>query len=481
MRRVKEKKENKSLNYINIALTCILVALFSWLLLLLISYRFVSLKIASLIVIILIGVIAALYGFKLRKTLIGVQLLLVLLCGFGISKVKVTIDAFSEMNQTAINEETMYVLALKDSDSTTLKDLAGQSISAPVTFDKANIDQLSEDLANNQITLEETQSYGESYQALKDKKVPAMILNASYASLIESVDPDYLDHTKIIFEKVLTKEQEQPKVSKKEIKDKIEKRVLNIYLSGIDTYGALDKVSRSDSNVLVTVNKDTGRILLTNTPRDSFVKVPGPGNDQYDKLTHAGIYGVETSMATLENLYDIDIDYYARVNFTTLMNLMKVLGSIEVYNSQSFVSLHGNVDFPEGNVTLTADTVLPFVRERYGLSSGDYDRGRNHEKVITAIIKKMLTPAILLNYDQYLDVISKSVQTNLTLEEMAALVNEQIESGQEYTFDSQDLTGHGSMSTECYSMRGQNLYITNIDDNELNKTKARIYGVMEGK
>ncbi len=253
MRKLKTKKNHKALNYINIGLTCILSALFLWLLLLLISYRFVSLKLAGIIVVVLIAVVAALYGFKLRKTLIGVQLLLVLLCGFGISKVKITIDAFSEMNQVIINEEKMYVIAMKDSNITTLKDLNGQSISAPVTFDKENIEQLSEDLTKHDITLEETKSYGESYQDLKDKKVSAMVLNASYATLIESVDPEYLEHTKIIFEKVIKKKQEQQDVSKEEIKEKIEKRVLNIYLSGIDTYGALDKVSRSDSNVLVTV------------------------------------------------------------------------------------------------------------------------------------------------------------------------------------------------------------------------------------
>ena len=208
-----------------------------------------------------------------------------------------------------------------------------------------------------------------------------MVLNSSFEDLITSQHPDFNDKTKVIYSYKITKSVNAK--AKQNVGD-----TFNVYISGIDTYGPVSSVSRSDVNIIMTVNKKTGKILLTTTPRDSYVKIADGGNNQYDKLTHAGLYGVESSIHTLENVYGIKIDYYARLNFTSFLKLIDTVGGVDVYNDQTFTSRHGGHSFTPGMVHLDADKALGFVRERYGLASGDHDRGKNQEKVIAAIIKK---------------------------------------------------------------------------------------------
>ncbi len=144
----------------------------------------------------------------------------------------------------------------------------------------------------------------------------------------------------------------------------------NIYISGIDAYGPISTVSRSDVNIIMTVNRATHKILLTTTPRDSYVAIADGGQNQYDKLTHAGIYGVNASVHTLETLYDIDISNYIRLNFTSFLQLIDLVGGIDVENTQEFTSRVGGYYFPVGQVHLNAEQALGFVRERYSLEGG---------------------------------------------------------------------------------------------------------------
>ncbi|MCC9732513.1 LCP family protein, partial [Streptococcus agalactiae] len=187
-------------------------------------------------------------------------------------------------------------------------------------------------------------------------------------------------------------------------------------ISGIDTFGSISTVSRSDVNIIMTVNTNTHKVLLTTTPRDAYVKIPDGGGNQYDKLTHAGLYGVETSMKTLENLYDINLDYYARINFSSFLKLIDLLGGVTVYNDQAFTSKHGNFDFPVGQVTLNSEQALGFVRERYSLQGGDNDRGRNQEKVIAAIINKLASSQSVTKLNSITSQLQTSVQTNMTID-----------------------------------------------------------------
>ncbi|COO28491.1 capsular polysaccharide biosynthesis protein Cps14A [Streptococcus pneumoniae] len=231
----------------------------------------------------------------------------------------------------------------------------------------------------------------------------------------------------------------------------------------------------------MTVNRDTKKILLTTTPRDAYVPIADSGNNQKDKLTHAGIYGVDSSIHTLENLYGVDINYYVRLNFTSFLKMIDLLGGVDVHNDQEFSALHGKFHFPVGNVHLDSEQALGFVRERYSLTDGDRDRGRNQQKVIVAIIQKLTSTEVLKNYSSILQGLQDSLQTNIPIETMIDLVNTQLESGGNYKVNSQDLKGTGRMDLPSYAMPDSNLYVMEIDDSSLTVVKAAIQDVMEGR
>ena len=226
---------------------------------------------------------------------------------------------------------------------------------------------------------------------------------------------------------------------------------------------------------------DTHKVLLTTTPRDAYVQIPDGGTDQYDKLTHAGIYGVETSMKTLENLYDVDINYYARINFTSFMQLIDVLGGVEVTNDQAFVSKIGNYEFPQGKITLNSAQALGFVRERYSLQGGDADRGRNQQKVIAAIINKLASVNSITNFSNIINSLQTSIQTNMPLDTMMQLANTQLSSGSSFVVTSQDVTGTGSTGQlPSYAMPSAALYMMSLDETSVETAKQAIKNTMEG-
>ena len=183
----------------------------------------------------------------------------------------------------------------------------------------------------------------------------------------------------------------------------------------------------------------------------------------------------------MENLYGIDLNYYVRLNFTSFLKLIDLLGGIDIENDQEFTSLHGNYHFPVGKVHLNSDQALGFVRERYSLNGGDNDRGKNQEKVIAAVIKKLTSTDALKNYNAILSGLQDSVQTDMSLETMMNLINTQLESGGSYNVTSQALTGTGNTGLPSHAMPEANLYMMEIDQNSLAAAKAAIQEVMEGK
>ena len=302
----------------------------------------------------------------------------------------------------------------------------------------------------------------------------AIVLNEAFENIIESEYPNHADTIKKIYIMGVKKKVKGPKASKG--------NGMTIYVSGIDTYGPINSVSRSDVNILMTVNTDTKEVLLTTTPRDSYVPIADGGNNQYDKLTHAGIYGVDASIHTLENLYDIDINYYARLNFTSFLKLIDLLGGIDVYNDQEFNAHTNNgKHYPVGNLHLNSTDALGFVRERYALADGDRDRGRNQQKVITAIIQKLTSTEVLTNYSAVIQGLQESVQTNMPVEVMTDLVNRQLEKGGKYDVQSQDLKGTGRMDLPSYAMPGSQLYMMEVSQDSLASVKAAMTSVLKGK
>ena len=430
------------------------------------------------IILILLLVLNIIRKGKIFTTIISTFFIIVTL--FAFNYMNKGLNLFNKLNENAkVTENTMVVLVRADSDMNSINDVKGKVL-APTELDKENIDKLVkevEEKANVKLNIQDTKSYLQAYEDLISGKSQVMVLNAAHGDLIANAYPDYLDKVKKIYEYKIVEEVKEEKKDK----EVTGKDSFNIYVSGIDTYGPITTVSRSDVNVLITVNKKTHKIVLTTTPRDAYVKIAGGGNNQYDKLTHSGIYGVKASVKTLENLYGINIEHYARVNFTTFMKLIDLVGGIDVYNDQDFVSRIGNYHFPVGTVHLNSEKALGFVRERYNLADGDRDRGKNHEKVIAAIIKKMTSKTALNNFSSILDELSSSVQTDMPVSEIMELVNKQIDSGEDFKIESQALNGVGKTGLPSYAMPGYKLYMMEVDKQSLENCKSKIQSVLQGK
>ena len=416
-----------------------------------------------------------------KKGKIVVTVLLVIfsiVAAISLFAFKSLVDVANDMNKSAsYSEIEMSVVVPADSSISDVTELS--SIQAPTNADGSNIDALISQIKSDKgvdLATETVDSYQAAYENLINGSSQAMVLNSAYSSLLELSYDDYESNLKTIYTYKIKKSASSEAKSS-------DANVFNIYISGIDTYGSISTVSRSDVNIILTVNMNTHKILMTTTPRDSYVQIPDGGADQYDKLTHAGIYGVETSEKTLENLYGIDIDYYARINFTSFVSLIDAIGGVTVYNDQAFTSLHGNYNFEVGNVNLSSgEEALGFVRERYSLDNGDYDRGNNQIKVIQAIVNKLTSLSSISNYSTIISTLQDSVQTDMSLDTMMSLANDQLDSGKKFTITSQEVTGTGSTGElTSYAMPTASLYMIQLDDSSVASASQAIKDVMEGK
>ena len=480
--RKQKRTSNRSWGMVNVGLTILYAILALILLFTMFNYNFLSFRFLNIIITIGLLVVLAISIFlqKTKKSPLVTTAVLVifsLVSLVGIFGFKQMIDITNRMNQTAaFSEVEMSIVVPKDSDIKDVSQLT--SVQAPTKVDKNNIDTLMSALKKDKkvdVKVDDVASYQEAYDNLKSGKSKAMVLSGSYASLLESVDSNYASNLKTIYTyKIKKKNNNSAK--------QVDSKVFNIYISGIDTYGSISTVSRSDVNIIMTVNMNTHKILLTTTPRDAYVKIPGGGADQYDKLTHAGIYGVETSEQTLENLYGIKIDYYARINFTSFLKLIDQLGGVTVHNDQAFTSLHGKFDFPVGDIQMNSEQALGFVRERYSLDGGDNDRGKNQEKVISAIVNKLASLKSVSNFTSIVNNLQDSVQTNMSLDTINALANTQLDSGSKFTVMSQAVTGTGSTGQlTSYAMPNSSLYMMKLDDSSVASASQAIKNLMEEK
>ena len=480
--RKQKRTSNRSWGMVNVGLTILYAILALVLLFTMFNYNFLSFRFLNIIITIGLLVVLAISIFlqKTKKSPLVATVVLVifsLVSLVGIFGFKQMIDITNRMNQTAaFSEVEMSIVVPKESDIKDVSQLT--SVQAPTKVDKNNIETLMSALKKDKkvdVKVDDVASYQEAYDNLKSGKSKAMVLSGSYASLLESVDSNYASNLKTIYTyKIKKKNSNSAK--------QVDSKVFNIYISGIDTYGSISTVSRSDVNIIMTVNMNTHKILLTTTPRDAYVKIPGGGADQYDKLTHAGIYGVETSEQTLENLYGIKIDYYARINFTSFLKLIDQLGGVTVHNDQAFTSLHGKFDFPVGDIQMNSEQALGFVRERYSLDGGDNDRGKNQEKVISAIVNKLASLKSVSNFTSIVNNLQDSVQTNMSLDTINALANTQLDSGSKFTVTSQAVTGTGSTGQlTSYAMPNSSLYMMKLDDSSVASASQAIKNLMEEK
>lgn len=300
--------------------------------------------------------------------------------------------------------------------------------------------------------------------ALTNKEVDSLVLRDTYLQLLSENYKSFYDSLKILdtFSIKVGKNaaEKQPDITKPFV----------VYISGIDTYGDVTKVSRSDVNILAIVNPITNKILLVNTPRDYYVQLHGTTGNR-DKLTHAGIYGIDMSKATLEDLYGTDIDYYVRINFNSLIDVVDELGGITVQSDKTFTS--GKYRFTQGPNELDGPAALAFSRTRYGFNDGDRTRGKNQQKVIEAIVDRIINPNVIVRNQNVMKALEGTIQTDANDEVIAKVIKQQLETIGQWQVESISVTGSDSKGY-TYSMGSIPLYVMEPDVVSVNIAKDKI-------
>lgn len=380
---------------------------------------------------------------------------------------------------TGANEQTnrFVVMVLNNSPYQDLDDLTNKTVEMSNMYDtEQNYNDSKNALLdeNKNINIKEINDYLQLAKDLYTEKVDAIYVNEGYNGMFEEIYPSFTADVRIIWSHDITEEIVD---IKKEVN--VTKDVFTIFISGIDTTGKVSTVSRSDVNMLVTVNPVTKDILMTSIPRDYYVTLANKGKK--DKLTHAGLGGVENSVKTIEDFMNIDINYYARVNFTSLIKIVDALGGIEVESPYSFTTRHYNVKIEKGINYLNGEEALGFVRERYSLPNGDGDRVQNQQRVLKGMLKKAMSPSIISNYSGLLDAIDGSFETNMTSDDIMKLIKMQLNDMSSWNFHSTMLTGTGKNMTGGAYMPNNKLYYLVPDQNSIDKCSALIKQMMKGE
>lgn len=302
-----------------------------------------------------------------------------------------------------------------------------------------------------------------------DSKFEALLIENSILAILTEDDSKLEKSYEVIYEFSIDVETEDITKGVDITKDSF-----NIYVSGIDTYGAVSSVSRSDVNMVITVNPKTKKILITSIPRDYYVDLAG--KDGKDKLTHAGIYGISTSVGTLEKLLDIKINYYVKVNFTSFVKVIDALGGVSVYSNHNFKTRDG-YSFQVGQNNVNGEAALSFVRERKSFSGGDRVRIENQAAMIKAIIDKAVSPAIITKYNSLLKTLGDSFITNLDSEAITEFIKMQINEMPSWDVSNYSLNGHDG-SGYTYSYGSQKLYVMIPDNDTVINAQHKIREIM---
>ena len=356
---------------------------------------------------------------------------------------------------------------LADSEYETLEDLAGNAVGILSQLDRDNTDetlQITESEYGLSFATVEYESLLELADALRDGQVSGIVLNQAFLALYEEIPgyEEFASEVRELFVQELAHEVQDA--------GQTDGSVITVLISGSDTRRErIDRRGRSDVNIIARVNRETHEILLVSTPRDYYVPLDLKDNP-YDKLTHAGIYGMDVLQGTLENLYDIQIDYYVRINFTGFIGVIDALGGIDVYSDYDFTAR--NFEYHQGINHLNGEQALAFARERHAFAAGDRQRGKHQMEVIRAVLNKAMSPSILSGYMDIMESVEGSMDTNVPYVLIAEVVREQLSENAAWNVETYSVDGTGTRAM-TYSMP-QQLYVMIPDETTVQEAKDKL-------
>ena len=483
----KSKKAGKVLKTINKIITIISVIV-----LVVFFYNIIKIKVLPskylypiIIVLCVIELLFLLFSINKktkRKILIINNIIMVILIPielFATVRMQQTLDFLYNGLNIKVTTDTYYVVANKEAKYNELKDIKGKTL-----YYYNDVDDIEE--FKNQVKaivnvkFNEVENYFDLFSDIITNKEKIIIVNSgNYDALIEN-DESYKEKIKIIGKIEYKKELVIEKNNKK-----ITSKPFIVYLSGIDTRGnGMPSRSLSDVNMFVVVNPKTRNILLVNVPRDYYVQIHGTTGLK-DKLTHAGVIGgVNLSKATVEDILGYEADYYVRVNFIAVTNLVDAVGGIEI-NSDVNYNISCWTDrsciIKPGTNYLNGRCALAFARERHAYQTGDQHRAENQQQVIKVLLNKAAsTDTILYNYQDILNALGGTFDTNISTENIQDLINFQINDMRGWNMTTSNLTGTGGMS-ETYSYPQMKLSVVYPDQESINTAKLKIKEIMEEK
>lgn len=389
--------------------------------------------------------------------------------------------------ETEIAQVGIYVRAQDSADS--LAATSGYKYGIITDLDRENTDKTLEEIKTElgaEVQVQEYRGLTELVDGLKREETGAIILNQAYIPVLEEMD-GYGDigsqireisvkHVETVIETSNKPSEDQNAGGQEQPDVETTGEIYTVYISGIDNRGGLVAKSRSDVNIIAVANTKTRQLLLVSTPRDYFVPLSISGGVP-DKLTHAGIYGISVSMDTLGMLYGIDINNYFRINFGGFINIIDALGGITVESDYDFST--SGFHYNKGSNYVNGEQALAFARERYAFPEGDRQRGKNQMAVIQGVINKALSPELLTNYSSILSSLQGSFETNISYEEIARLLQQQLTEGGAWNIVSYSANGTGDKQIP-YSM-SQPAYVMVPDYNTVDTAKEMIQQVKNGQ
>lgn len=440
---------------------------------------------ALLVILILIGIVVTgilticqrwlIPGMITKVIAFAMTLVMILGCVY----MNVTYSALSKMTGVSTQISNIHVYVLAEDTAQTLADVSDYQFGILGALDRENTDKVVADINSElkkEIAITEYNNVLDMANALYNGEVKAIILNSAYISFVTDTEgyEDFEGRIRSISSQEIVEEVD----NKKEDKD-IEytgDEVVAIYISGNDCEGVPEVNGNSDVNIILIANLKTRQILLVSTPRDYYVPL-SISNGQKDKLTHAGAYGIDVSVETLELLYDVEIDDYVKVNFTGFIEIIDALGGVNVYSEYDFYT--EDIHYNQGYNQLNGYEALMFARNRGAFEDGDRQRGKNQMAVIEAIIKEMATSDMLKNYSEVLDAVSDSMITSMSYEEISNLVKFQLNNMESWEVLKYSVNGFDSANT-TYSLGGT-AYVMEPDYATVEQAKEYIKQMYEGK
>ena len=310
--------------------------------------------------------------------------------------------------------------------------------------------------------------------AIMNNKVDVAIVDNSYTALLEANHEGMDDELRSLYQ-VEIEERIQSVTQTTNVTEK----PFIVYLTGIDTYGTVSAISRADVNLAVCVSPKQKQILMVSIPRDTQITLHK--NGKMDKLTHSAMYGIDETISTIEDFLDLKVNYYAKTNFSGITNIIDALGGVTIDSPYAFKTLHGNYQIVKGKNEMDGNKALCFVRERHALPNGDFDRGRNQQRLLKAMLSKAMSPKIITNYSQILQAVEGCFETNMTSDEIKSLIHMQLDDMAKWETFNVQLSGDSKISYKTYSMKGKKSYTMVPSKKSLNGIKKAIDKIENGE